>query len=114
MSASKFQNLGYLQIDHRDSPGLTEAQIAGTGSPLPLNAGRSNFEADVVSCRHCQTMIMLNPFRQRERHMCYGCGRYICDNCYLTYKISGICKPFSKVIEELQEAAARAELIKEI
>ena len=111
MSGSKLQNLGYLQIDHRDSPGLTEAQIEWTGAPIPHNMGRSNFEADVVKCWHCQIMIMLNPLRQRERHMCYGCGRYICDNCNLAYKVSGICKPFLKVIEEIQEAAVKAEFV---
>lgn len=111
---SKFRNTGYLQIDHRDSPGLNESEIAKLGSPLPYGAGRGNFEADVVTCRHCQGMIILNPLRERGRHFCHGCGRYICDNCYLVYRVSGVCKPFLKVVEEIQEAAALAEAIKEI
>lgn len=112
---SKLRNTGYFQVDHRDSPGLTNEEIHTLGSPLPFNSGRSNFEADVVTCRHCQTMVILNPLRTRPRPpMCSGCGRYVCDKCYLVYKITGVCKTFLQVVEEIQEAAVKAEFVKEI
>lgn len=111
---SKFQNTGYLQIDHRESPGLTGQEIRSLGSHLPPHMGRTNFETDVVKCWHCQTMIMLNPFRERHRHFCFGCGRYICDLCYGVTKQTGVCKPFTKVMEEIIEAAEKALSIQEI
>ena len=114
MNISKFQNTGYLQIDHRESPGLTNTEIRNFGSHLPPDMGRMNFETAVVKCWHCQTMIMLNPLRERHRHFCHGCDRYICNQCYAAYKATGVCKPFTKVIEEILEAAERALSIQEI
>lgn len=111
---SKWRGAGYFQIDHRDSPGLTDDEIVQCGGPVPLGQGRANFEADVVKCWHCQTMIILNPLRTRGRHFCYGCDHYICDNCYLDYKVSGVCRSFLKVIDEILESAIKATLIKEI
>lgn len=112
---SKLRGTGYLQIDHRDSPGLNESQIIQLGAPMPLNEGQSNFETDVVKCWHCQTMIIINPLRTRKRtEFCGGCGRYLCPKCYLTYKVTGVCKPFTKVLDEIHEAAVLASAIKEI
>jgi hypothetical protein len=66
---------GYLIVDHRASPGLNVPQ-----NPL-LGEGKV-FEADTLTCAHCQRILILNPFRERPRGSCLKCGgRYICDFC---------------------------------
>lgn len=69
-------------------------------------SGGSLVELPVITCSHCQRGVVINPGRTRERAYCQKCDHYICDECAAV----GECKPFEKVIEEIQAAAVK-ELI---
>lgn len=76
-------NEGYLMLDHRASPGLTEAEARRLGyDPQSVREGRL-LETATYTCPHfpCGTIVILNPNRQRERAFCRSCNAYICDNC---------------------------------
>lgn len=96
---------GYLLIDHRNSPGLTDEQVAAAG--LPPGAGQGVFEAPTLTCSHCQTIVVLNPGRRRERAYCPSCDRYLCDACGALYALKRECRNIFKRLDEVQEAAAR-------
>lgn len=78
---------GYLQIDHRNSPGI---------EGLP-----SLFEAATYTCKHCQRVVVKNPDRQRERAYCRGCDHLICDPCAAIKAQTLTCRTFDQVIDEL-------------
>ena|SRR6267378_3453307 len=111
---SKRSQEGYYMLNHKDSPGLTESQVASISPDLPLTAGRGCFEAPTYTCSHCQTVVILNPLRTRERGYCTKCDHYVCDTCNLVRLQTGICKTFNEIIEEVQESFAQSLLIKEI
>lgn len=99
---------GYLLIDHRGSPGLSEADLAAVG--LPFQAGRGVFEAATITCSHCQALVVRNPLRQRERAYCPRCDHYICDACGRARAAAGgACRSFKQLVEEVQEAAAQGK-----
>lgn len=109
--ASKRSHEGYLLIDHRNSPGLTDAEVAKAG--LPIGAGRGLFEAPTFTCSHCQSVVVLNPLRTRDRGYCRKCDHYVCDTCTTALSASGICKPFKEVIYEAMVAADKSLLLGE-
>ena len=96
---------GYLLIDHRNSPGLTEEQTHAAG--LPPGAGQGLFEAPTSTCSHCQAIVVLNPDRKRERAYCAKCGRYLCDNCGAIYGLTRECRSIARTLDQAQEAAER-------
>jgi hypothetical protein len=100
---SKRELEGYLMIDHRESPGITEEQAAQTGA-VPVGKGMF-FEAPTTRCNHCPRQIILNPLRTRERVWCSKCDRYLCDECALAYRINFICNPVSKQIDDFIDNA---------
>jgi hypothetical protein len=107
---SKRELEGYLEIDHRDSPGLTEAQALAARVPyLAFKAG-SKFQSATITCSHCQRIVVLNPLRIRDRHYCGKCDKYICDWCEMERMQTGVCKPYSQKIAEHLEAAIKEEL----
>lgn len=59
--------MGYVLIDHRASPGT----VAVPSGVL--------FEADTFTCCHCDSVVVKNPCRTRDRHMCFKCMRLTCD-----------------------------------
>jgi hypothetical protein len=72
------QREGYLFIDHRASPGLPDDMARRMGI-LP---GSSVNELATLTCCHCGTAVIKNPFRQRERASCPKCSyKYLCDFC---------------------------------
>jgi len=72
------QREGYLFLDHRASPGLPEDMARRMGG-LP---GSRVIEAATLTCCHCKTVVIKNPFRQRERASCPKCSfDYVCDLC---------------------------------
>lgn len=75
---------GYLMIDHRASPGLPEEIARKNGlDPRYCKEGQV-FEASTLTCAHCRTVVVKNPFRTRERASCPKCNfHYICDACAL-------------------------------
>ncbi len=105
---------GYLQIDHRDSPGITDDEIVRLGMAIPLGHGQENLELPILKCWHCQTMLVRNPLRVRDRGYCPGCDRYLCDLCNDKRIKTGICRPWTQVFDEIIETAIRDTLIKEI
>lgn len=96
---------GYLLIDHSNSPGLSEELVRAAG--LPPGAGQGVFEAPTYTCSHCGTVVVMNPDRKRERAYCSSCDHLICDRCGAIYGATRECKPFAKIIDETQEAAAK-------
>lgn len=92
---------GYLLIDNRNSPGLTETILEPGQSPenVPLVGAGASYESATITCSHCQTVVVLNPMRTRARGYCAKCDHYICDNplCSLD------CLPLNKVLDDLQE-----------
>lgn len=103
--SSKRRHEGYLMIDHRNSPGMSDADLVATG--MPLGAGRGLHECAVYTCNHCEMGVMKNPTRTRGREWCKTCDHYICDRCYGVLKATGVCKPFRNLAEEVQEMATR-------
>lgn len=95
------QKPGYLVIDHRESPGMV---ATGNEKPGTIMVGKGQlFEADTLQCAHCNATFIKNPARVRPRGYCAKCDHYVCDNpaCGLE------CKPFKKLLDDLQEQAAR-------
>lgn len=98
---------GYLVIDHRDSPGLTPADVAHVPGTQVV-AGGSMLERDVMTCSHCQRGVLLNPGRVRARAVCPKCHAYICDGCEEARVASGgACVPFKAVLERAGEIAEK-------
>jgi hypothetical protein len=103
---SKRSHEGILTIDSRFTPGVSDDDIRSAGVELPPGAGQGLFEAPTYTCSHCQTVVVLNPRRNRERAYCRGCDHYICDNCGAIRAMNGgQCKTFKQLIDEVQEQA---------
>ena len=102
---------GYMMVDHRASPGLTEAQARACGyDPRHAAEGRLLEEA-ILACCHCSQKFLKNLERTRPRERCVKCsGDYVCDVCALEMRKPGyVHRPFVKLIDDLQEQAFRAE-----
>lgn len=86
--------LGYYMVDNR--------------APLP---GSQVFEADTYTCTHCQTVVIMNPERKRERYKCRGCDHHICDPCAALRAAGAPCKTFRQFADEVMTTAAAAEAL---
>ena len=64
-------------------------------------------EAATLTCSHCQTILIVNPLRTRERAYCSSCDHYLCDACGTARAASGggPCLTFKHRIEQAQERA---------
>jgi hypothetical protein len=96
------QREGYLQIDHRSSPGLTEQQAETTRLPPQLLREGKMLELATLTCSHCKTVQIKNPLRTRERAHCPECDHYICDLCGIAYRQTSVCRPWAQVVEDVQ------------
>lgn len=106
MKHSLNDGAGYLQIDHRDSPGLSPADVAHIPGAQAV-AGGQQLERDTKTCSHCQRLVVLNPGRVRQRAYCPKCDAYICDGCEAErVKTGGDCIPFKMILDR---AATLAE-----
>jgi hypothetical protein len=94
---SKRSHEGYLMIDHRE-----------VDSALPPGTNRL-IEVPTYTCSHCQTVVVLNPQRTRERAYCSGCDHYLCDSCGTIKNVTGKCRTFKQIMDEVQENAVRQE-----
>lgn len=94
---------GYLQIDHRNGPGLSSDEMRKIGWPGPVVGGGVNFEAPTLECCHCGSQFVVNPLRTRPRNHCRKCDRYVCDSPACNVE----CKPFIQTLDDLQEKAFR-------
>jgi hypothetical protein len=98
---------GYLLVDHRNSPGLADDRFRAMDPDAPVGAGRKTWEAPTLLCSHCQAAAILNPLRQRERGYCSKCDHYICDQCAITMRVTGVHRSFAQVIDDVQERAGK-------
>ena len=101
--SSKRKHEGYLLIDNRYSPGVSEEFIRSTGKDAPIVAPGQTFESATITCSHCNRIVILNPNRTRPRGYCAKCNHYVCDTpaCALE------CVPFKKVIDQLYDQASK-------
>ncbi len=96
---SRNSQLGFMMIDHRNSPGVGREVAAGGVAVGPGEL----FEADCASCAHCQRIVVLNPLRIRDRAACSKCDAYICDLCAAV----GECNPFARQLDVVAESIIR-------
>jgi hypothetical protein len=106
MKRSLSDGSGYLEIDHRDSPGLTEADIQHVPGAVAVGKGE-HYERDIQMCSHCQRGVVLNPGRVRARAVCLKCNHYICDGCEVIRAATGHCVPFKAVLDKAAELTER-------
>jgi hypothetical protein len=106
MKTSLAHGSGYLEIDHRDSPGLTPADVAHMPGAVAVGPGE-HFERDVQHCRHCERAVVLHPGRVRDRAVCFHCYHYICDECKRMLDATGLCVPFKARLEQAAEIAEK-------
>lgn len=95
---------GFFEIDHRNSPGLTPADVAHVPGGIAVPGGE-HYERDAKQCSHCQATVILEPTRVRTRASCLKCGEYICDPCEAIRVKTGACVPFVKRLDVAAEIA---------
>jgi hypothetical protein len=102
---------GYLFVDHRASPGLSEDVALRAGyDPLMCKEGKV-FEAVTKQCKHCGTPVMLSPTRKRPRNYCMKCGgAFICDICAFRCTLPDyVHTPIVKVVDLAHDAEAKGQ-----
>ena len=105
MKRSLRHGAGYLEVDHRDSPGLTPEQVAHVPGAIAVGKGQ-RLERDVLNCTHCERAVILHPLRTRDRGYCQKCNHYICDECEAIRVKTGVCTPMRQILDRLQGFAA--------
>ena len=108
MKHSLAHGSGYLQIDHRASPGLRPEDVAHVPGMVAVGEGK-NFEADIQMCTHCQRGVLLNQDRVRPRGYCPKCDHYICDTCEIARVVTGECMPVKKQLDILEKQQTLTE-----
>lgn len=106
---SKRSHEGYLMIDHRSTDGISDGLMNAVQPGMPPGAGCGLFEAPTITCSHCQTVLIVNPLRTRERAYCAKCDHYICDGCGVALHQTGVCRTMKQIVDEIQEKAALDE-----
>lgn len=81
---------GYLMIDNRIADGP-----------------RGLFESATYTCNHCNAIVVKNPDRTRERHVCRGCNSVICDVCAEIRATTLQCVTMDQRIDEALTAAEK-------
>lgn len=99
----KVDREGYVEIDHRESPGITHEEAARVGSRIAVGAGQ-RLQAATWRCCGCEAQIVLLKERARSDNYCGACDSYMCDRCLLIKKVTGYHKPFWKVVEDFMRA----------
>lgn len=92
---------GYLLVDHSASPGLTEEQARQAGFDPALVKEGKRYEAATLTCSHCKTTVVKNPWRTRERSSCVKCGNhFVCDSCGTNMRSPDYSHlPFEKLVD---------------
>lgn len=106
MRLSLRHGAGYLVIDHKDSPGLTPADVAHVPGAVATGGGQV-LERDILQCSHCQRGVLLHPLRTRDRGFCPKCNRYVCDQCETRRIKTGECVPFKAIIDRLHDVVEK-------
>ena len=102
---------GYLEIDNRESPGISRAEAAafrGSRPVVPQEAGKLT-QLVTKKCQHCPRIVVLNPDRVRQRGYCPKCDGFVCDDCETNRVLTGKCTPWKKVIDDWHDAAAKGK-----
>jgi hypothetical protein len=99
MANSKRSKEGYLMIDNRAAYMPVPDKDLHENN-LPPEAGRGLFETSTYTCSHCESIVVMNPMRTREREYCRGCDSYICDGCGYEKKQGKPCKTMKQIIDE--------------
>jgi hypothetical protein len=74
-------------VDHRASPGLPVDFYKPLGSDMPAVGEGKMLEMATITCSHCNSIVVKNPLRVRERAYCSKCDHYICDSCSVISKL---------------------------
>jgi phage terminase large subunit GpA-like protein len=96
---------GYMLIDNRNTPGVSDAEMVAMG--YPVGAGRGLYESATYTCSHCNAVVVIEPKRTRDRGYCRKCSQRICDGCNALYAKAFECIPMSMIVEQVQEAAEK-------
>ena len=96
---SKRSHEGYFVTDHRGSPGVPDEIVMAQG--LVAGAGKGLFESATFTCNHCESVVVKNPDRSRERAWCKKCDHYICDGCGSKLHLTGVCYPFKSMVQDI-------------
>jgi len=108
MKRSLTHGSGFLEIDHRESPGLTPADVAHVPGALAVPGGE-HFETDVYQCSHCQRTVVLRAPRNKmaSRGYCPSCDHFVCNSCEAIRVKTGTCVPFKAVLDRAHEIAEK-------
>jgi hypothetical protein len=107
MPISKRSHEGYLLVDHRASPGVPAHLLPADKQFIGVPEGKV-LEAGLLTCAHCQTGMMVNPLRTRDRAYCPKCDHYICDTCEaIRIKAGGACNSFKRLMDDAADAVAK-------
>ena len=98
---------GYLCIDNRFGPGVSEEFIRASGKDVPIVTEGKFYESATATCSHCGIIVVLNPDRTRPRGYCRKCDKYVCDNPGCNIE----CRNFDKLLDTLQEQAYQQEVL---
>ena len=89
---------GYLQVDHRNSPGISAEEVRRVNAlgknKFEFVPAGMKFESATRVCCHCGTPVVLNPDRSRPRGYCRKCDAYHCDKIECQE-----CTPFRKIMD---------------
>ena len=94
---------GELLIDHTASPGLPPDFLQKCGLVGPNVGAGVAYRTSTLMCCHCGNSFIQNPMRTRPRGHCRKCDEYVCDNPACNKE----CRPWKKVLDDVQEMAAR-------
>ncbi len=107
MPFSKKSQEGYLMVDHRASPGISEEEARLSGFDPRFCGEGKLFETATMTCAHCKVAVVKSPLRTRARPHCFKCNHYICDLCEFKAAQSGYDHaPFEKIVDEIMTEAA--------
>ena len=107
MRFSKRSLEGELYIDHRASPGVSPEIAAWMGLDAGHVAKGQIVESAVVTCAHCQAVVVLRPDRTRERGWCAKCDKYLCDACTYQLHVTLECRNQERHFDELSDELER-------
>ena len=78
------QKLGYLYVENPNNlplvtPESVDAAIRTGKQVIVPPSEMTVYEADLLTCGHCNKQMLKNPHRKRDREWCFSCDRYLCD-----------------------------------
>ena len=96
---------GYFMMDHRNSPGVPDAEVVRQG--LIPGAGRGLFESATFTCPYCECVVVLNPDRSRPRNYDPATNHLICDGCEAIRKSGQPMKTMKQIADEILNQRAK-------